>query len=246
LSLIRRVPRAQPAKAQDVKVLRNATPPDACTNGTLVHRLAFCVSQGPSVTTVIDSLVPWIELMVKDLQFSFNEHDQPFLFYVSGDTNRNVSSSQWTTMVHPIASTQTGLRRATDALGVPPHVAGQRRVRQVFSWEDASCAEIVEVTSIPPSDRTTLTNIALVSQGVVCDCVAFERCGARGTPERRCGQTLAEPNPTRVATPLADVSPVFLYGSAIDETFGSLHSTRTIFRTVEERCLTSAPLMPTD
>ena len=58
-----------------------------------------CSDQGPSVTTVAAPLVPWIDEYIRQLQFEWNDKEQPYLFFVSGDTSRNVSSSQWTTMV---------------------------------------------------------------------------------------------------------------------------------------------------
>ena len=74
------------------------------TRGLCTHNsfLSSCVvAQGPSVTTIADPLVEWVERYTQQLGFEFSdEREMPYLFYCSGSTSRNVSSSQWTTMVH--------------------------------------------------------------------------------------------------------------------------------------------------
>ena len=57
----------------------------------------------------------WVERYVAELQFEWNDSEQPFLFYVGGDTSRNVSSSQWTTMVKECFS-----RFSPGKVSVPP------------------------------------------------------------------------------------------------------------------------------
>ena len=54
---------------------------------------------GPTKTTVSKLVQPWLKLYVATLQFEFHPHNQPYLFFVSGDTNRVQTSSQWSNTV---------------------------------------------------------------------------------------------------------------------------------------------------
>ena len=55
---------------------------------------------GPSVTTVSSLIQPWLKIYVDMLKFDFNE--TPYLFHVGSDTSRNMSSSQWCSVVKSI------------------------------------------------------------------------------------------------------------------------------------------------
>ena len=95
---------AQEATAQDLQILRE-TALHTCIARCLCTHNSFLssrvVAQGPSVTTIADPLVEWVERYTQQLGFEFSdEREMPYLFYCSGSTSRNVSSSQWTTMVH--------------------------------------------------------------------------------------------------------------------------------------------------
>lgn len=67
------------------------------------------------MTSLAEPIVPWINLYVESLAYEFHGKEQPYLFFVNQDSSRNVSSSQWCTLVkHAFAKFSPG------KVGPPP------------------------------------------------------------------------------------------------------------------------------
>lgn len=88
----------------DFKILRSRLTNMFCVYNHIQNRLrrslwVSVIVAGPSVTTLAAPIVPFVDEYFKSLRFEFTATDSPFLFFVSGDTTRNVSSSQWSSEV---------------------------------------------------------------------------------------------------------------------------------------------------